>query len=89
MKWVSYRYGFHKSNRSPQGARAGGARNRLTLTWAGLLNLTGERLPPATCKTCATLVVAVGQMYRSVGMSRQNLLLASLSEGGLASPQDL
>jgi hypothetical protein len=24
MKWVSYRYGFHKSTDLPQGARAGG-----------------------------------------------------------------
>jgi hypothetical protein len=58
MKWVSYRYGFHKIQQICHKVHAlAASRNRLTLTWAGLLNLTGERLPPATCKTCATLVV--------------------------------
>jgi hypothetical protein len=54
--WLAYRYNLsglqqtcHKMH------RLAASRNRLTLTWPGLLNLAGES-PPNKCVTCATVV---------------------------------
>jgi hypothetical protein len=89
MKWVSYRYGLHKSTDLPQGARAGGV-SQSTHTHVG-------RSTQLDGRTSATSYVqdmrdwfAVGQMYRSVEDVATEPTARELVRRGLASPpQDL
>jgi hypothetical protein len=57
LEWVTYRYEFTTIRQASRKMhRLAASRNMLTLTWPGLLNLTGEHLTPSKCATCATAV---------------------------------